>query len=258
VKVALSVVRARREKMAELLRQHRYLPVNELCARLGISEATARRDLSVLQKEKKLFRTYGGAFSDYGKNFASFSERQEMAAEAKRRIARRALAFIPADSTIYLDAGTTIFALAEELKNSPVRPLTVVTNSLPVVELLAGIRGIESHVLGGQFVGRQSALLGDGKRSALPAWKFDFAFMSAEGMTAEGIWNSQSDLVTFQKSVLSRSRNACFCLDSSKLGKLTGSFLLPWNRVKQLICDTTEKKLLSAGIEVGKDQLVRV
>lgn len=257
MKVALSVVRARRDRLAQLLREYRYLPIADLCHRLHISEATVRRDLAVLQKEKRLRRTYGGALVDYGRSFASFSERRDRATTAKRRIARKALSLIQPGSTIFLDVGTTISFLAEELKGAPVENLTVVTNSLPVAEFLGSVEGIEAHVLGGQLLGRQSALMGNGEKSALPFWKFDQAFMSAEGMSPEGIWNSQDDLVRFQTSVLQRSRHSCFCLDASKIGRKAASFLLPWKKVEKLICTGGEKEFLSAKISLGTCQLLR-
>lgn len=257
VKVALSVVRARRDRLAELLQQHRYLPVNELCEKLNVSEATARRDLAVLQKEKKLLRTYGGALLEYGRSFASFSQRRSQAAGAKRRIARKALSLVRGGSTIFLDVGTTIYFLAEELKNHPVKSLTVVTNSLPVADLLAGAEQIETHVLGGQLLARQSALLGDGKKSALPFWKFDLAFMSAEGMSPEGIWNSQDDIVSFQQSVLKRTRQAAFCLDASKIGRTTPSLLLRWKRVEKLVTEGSPGKFAAGGILLEDRQLLQ-
>ena len=68
--------RARRKSLAELLENHRYLPLAEVCARLGISQATARRDLRVLVREKKITRTYGGALGTFDATFASFADRR--------------------------------------------------------------------------------------------------------------------------------------------------------------------------------------
>ena len=50
MKVPLHIVKARRARLAQMLKEHQYLPVGEVCARLGISEATARRDLEELEQ----------------------------------------------------------------------------------------------------------------------------------------------------------------------------------------------------------------
>ena len=60
MKVPLHIVLARRERLAQIIEQHRYLPVKELCQRLEVSEATLRRDLAALVQAKKITRTYGG------------------------------------------------------------------------------------------------------------------------------------------------------------------------------------------------------
>jgi DeoR/GlpR family transcriptional regulator of sugar metabolism len=76
MKVATSIILARRKSLAELLENHRYLPLAEVCARLGISQATARRDLRVLVREKKITRTYGGALGNFDATFTSFADRR--------------------------------------------------------------------------------------------------------------------------------------------------------------------------------------
>ena len=67
MKVAYEVVKARRDQLAQLLAEHQYLPLAEVCARLGISEATARRDLTALERDHAITRTYGGAVGDYNR-----------------------------------------------------------------------------------------------------------------------------------------------------------------------------------------------
>ena len=150
MKVPLHVVQARREKLAQLLEQHRYLPVQELCRRLGVSEATARRDLAALVQAKKITRTYGGALHEFNDRFPSFRERRSQAARAKGRIARSALALFEPNRTYFFDSGTTIFALAEAFREHPVTPATVVTSNLPVGETLASIPGVQVFQLAGQ------------------------------------------------------------------------------------------------------------
>src|SRR5882757_7130929 len=94
MKVALHIVKARREQLAELLKRHRYLSVTDLCERLNISEATARRDLAILKKDKRIQRTYGGALGEFDDRFPSFSERRSKEANPKRTLTEAAAALI--------------------------------------------------------------------------------------------------------------------------------------------------------------------
>jgi len=255
VKVALHLVEARRDRLAELLQQHRYLPLQQLCRQLKISEATARRDLTALVKARRITRTYGGALSDFSNNFTSFAERQTKAEDAKKRIAKAALHYLKPGMTCYLDAGTTMLCLADALRRQPVSSLIIVTNNLPVAEALAEVEGLEVHLIGGLLLGRQSVLLGDKACQGVRQWKFDLAFLGAEGMTGRGLFNSQEDVVHYQKIVVSRTTRSAFCLDATKLGHEAAHFLLPWPRIDLLLTDATPKALKSKGIVLQTAQL---
>lgn len=254
MKVPLHVVQARRERLAQLIGRHGYLPVKELCRRLGVSEATLRRDLGALAQEKKITRTYGGALREFNDRFPSFRERQGQSAKAKAKVAKAALAFFEPDRTYFLDSGTTIFALAEAFRDHPVTPVTVVTSNLPVGEMLASIPGVQVFQTAGQLLHLQSTLLGDTAQKSIELWNFDVAFLSAEGMDARGLWNSQASIVELQRVVLRRTHRSVFCIDGSKLNRQAPHFLLPWEEVDVLLTDVPDEKLARAGIVLGRGQ----
>lgn len=258
MKVAWHLVEQRRERLAALLRQHRYLPINELCRRLEVSEATARRDLAALASENKITRTYGGALLDFNNDFASFEERRLKAQRAKRKIGQAAVQQLKAGDTCYIDAGTTMMQMADALRNHPMESLTIVTNNLPVAEALAGVEGFSVHLIGGMLLQRQSALLGDKACRNVRTWKFDIAFLGAEGMNAGGIYNSQKDVVRFQRAVSDRANRVACCLDASKLGHETPEFLFSWTSVDLLLTDARLELLRKNDISIDRDKVVSV
>ena len=253
--MALHVVKARRDALTRLLRRNGYLPLSEVCLRLGVSPSTGRRDLAALARGRYIKRTYGGALVSYDRRFPSFRERQQQARGAKQRIARAAARLIKPGMTIFLDAGTTVYAIAEALAARPVPGVTAVTNSLPAAEVMAEAGGPAVHLVGGEFWARQSVLFGRQAQRCLGLWKFDLAFLGAEGMTAVGLWNSQADIVAYQRKAAARSRRALFCVDASKLGRLAPEFLVPWTRVGGLLTDAPAGILAAAGIPLGRDRL---
>ena len=256
MKVPLHIVQARRERLAQLLGQHRYLPVKELCSRLDVSEATVRRDLAALVREKKVTRTYGGALHEFNDRFPSFRERQSHASRGKAKTVRAALPLFEPNRTYFFDSGTTIFALAEAFRDHPVTPVTIVTSNLPVGEMLASIPGVQVFQLAGQLLHLQSTLLGETAQKSLEFWNFDVAFLSTEGMDAQGLWNSQAAIVEQQKVVLRRSRRTVFCIDGSKLNRQAPHFLLPWSEVDLLLTDLPNAKLIRAGIDLPESRRV--
>lgn len=254
MKVPFHIVQARREKLAQLIEEHRYLPVKELCRRLAVSEATLRRDLAALAESNRIKRTYGGALSDFNDRFPSFRDRRSKASAEKAEIAKAALTLIKSGQTCFLDSGTTISALAEAFREAPVTPLTVVTSNLPVGEILASTPDVQVFQVAGQLLHRQSTLLGEAARKSLEFWDFDVAFLSTEAMDARGLWNSQAAIVEQQRVVLRRSRKTVFCVDSTKLGGTAPHFLLPWSEVDTLLTDVPATVLASHGIHLSAAQ----
>src|SRR3954452_10456693 len=118
------------ERQQEILRAARgagRVDVVTLAEQFGVTTETIRRDLTQLEQAGVLRRVHGGAIPIGRLTFERGLEarRVSMTAE-KERIARAALAELPEQGTILLDAGTTTAALADIL---PVdRDLVVVTN----------------------------------------------------------------------------------------------------------------------------------
>lgn len=258
MRVPRHIVEQRHERLRALIRTDGFLPVAEICRRLGVSAATARRDLSVVAANGQITRTRGGALADYNASFASLGERSGRARTAKGRIAAAAVARLPRRGTVFLDAGTTVQAIARQLLRTrrDLAGLIIVTNSLPVATLLGGARGLDLHVLGGTFLHRQAVLLGADAVRSLAAWKFDAAFLGGEGFAAAGISNSHADVAAFQQAVLGHTAEPFFCLDASKLGRTTPHRVAGWNQHGTLITDATRAQLTATGITLPPARLV--
>ncbi|HVU35434.1 MAG TPA: DeoR/GlpR family DNA-binding transcription regulator [Opitutaceae bacterium] len=248
MRVPRHVVDARRRQLAELLQRHRYFEIAELCKEFGVSEATMRRDLANLEKNHLVTRTYGGALADFNLRFPSFRQRRNIAADAKRAMADKALRLLRPEMTVFFDNGTTVFTLTEALRHSPIRPLTCVTGNLPVADLLSEVEGLDVHLLGGQVLRRQSVLLGDAACRSAEQWTFDVAFFSAEGMTREGLWNSDAAVVALQRAVAANSRAKIALLDATKLGRTAPQFFTGWEGLSGLLTDASVTSLESVGI----------
>jgi DeoR/GlpR family transcriptional regulator of sugar metabolism len=257
MRVPQHLVDRRREELRGLIRRDGFLPVAEICRRQGVSEATARRDLVAIEASGHITRTHGGALADYNATFASLGERATRARTAKGRIAAAAARLVPDGSTVFLDAGTTVCAVARAiLRRKNLSNLVVVTNSLPVATILGGDARIELHVLGGTFLHRQAVLFGEDSIRSLNGWKFAAAFLGAEGLDAAGLTNSHEQIAAFQRAVLQKSAAPYFCLDASKLGRTTPYRVSGWNARVHLITDATATQLATAGINLSATQLL--
>jgi DeoR/GlpR family transcriptional regulator of sugar metabolism len=258
MRVPQHLVDKRRAELCTLIRRDGFLPVAEICRHLHVSGATARRDLIAVEANGDITRTYGGALADYNSAFASLDERSGLAQNAKARIAEKAASQIPRSGVIFLDAGTTIHAVARALiRRRDLVHLVVATNSLAAASVLAGIAGVELHVIGGMFLNRQAALMGTRAIRSLGGWSFDAAFLGAEGMDAAGLSNSHASIAAFQKAVLRHAKRKFFCLDASKLGRSTPHRVAPWQRLTTLVTDAAPKRLAEQGISLPAANLLR-
>lgn len=226
--------------------QEGYSSVSDLAHRFSVSEATVRRDLTALAEDNRITRTHGGALYEFDALFVPFYQRNMQHREAKQRIGRAAMQLLKNGMVVFLDAGSTIYAVAEAIVEAKLE-LRVVTNSLPVAEALTPSPVVEIHLLGGCLLPHQLIVMGQGVTLSLSAWKLDLALLSAEGINPQGLWNSQDDIIGFQRHVHGRSRSTVFCLDASKFGRLAPGFLLPWSLVDGVVSDAGADQIASLG-----------
>src|ERR1700761_1781097 len=173
----------RHRAILELVRT-RDANVEQLCAALGVSEATIRRDLTTLASERRLVRTYGGATALLGAHEpeASLEERRSMQREQKEAIALAAAAHVPDGATVLLDGGTTCAALARHLVGR--EDLHVITNNLLGVMTLANAPGVRLTLIGGELRNSSMSTLGPLAELVLSRLSVDLAFLGADGVVA--------------------------------------------------------------------------
>ena len=199
--------------------------IAELSARLGVSEATVRRDLQSLEDQRLVRRVHGGA-EPVRRSTAGellFNEKTSLNASEKELIAERALDYIHDNDAIFLDGGSTVLALARKLHKR--KNLTVVTNSLMAASELMET----SHrliLLGGEFRARSRTLVGPLTSRILESLAIHTAFLGTMGFTAEsGISTSDPNEAYTKELVMKRAGQVILLTDSSKLGtpSLAGS-----------------------------------
>lgn len=143
----VAAIHQRREQIMALAYKQRYVSVRHLAEQIGASQATIRRDIHILAAQGQLELTHGGATlirnSDY-----SFNSKSMRNIEAKKQIARMASGLVQDGDQIFLDSGTTCFAMTEHLRVK--RALSVIVNSIRIAQELRAA-GLNILILGGQF-----------------------------------------------------------------------------------------------------------
>ena len=121
----------RQKVILERARRDGRVDVTGLAAEFEVTYETIRRDLTALERHGVLRRVHGGAIPVERLGFEpTLNVRDSVMTQEKERIAKAALAELPDEGAILLDAGSTTGRLAEQLPAD--RELTVVTNSLSI------------------------------------------------------------------------------------------------------------------------------
>jgi DeoR/GlpR family transcriptional regulator of sugar metabolism len=208
---------ARRLKIRELLEGREFVDLGLLCRVLDSSESTVRRDLSALEREGVLKRVHGGALSERASqpraDFASHSKRM---LEEKRRIARLTASLIEDGQTLVLDGGSTAAAVARELVD---RMLHVVTNSLPIAELLKDARRVDVTLTGGYLDRQWGVMLGPVCEEMLGDLAADVAVMGIGGVNEKGFSNNNPLVVGSERKMIEVSRRIIIVADHTKFGR---------------------------------------
>lgn len=241
----------RRDEILQAIEQQGFVSLQELVTRLKTSESTVRRDLEYLDGIGQIRRTRGGA-AYTGESITPFEERFQRASREKQTIAKVVADLILPGETILLDGGTTTLEVARELVG---KSLQVVTNSLPIANLLAQQPNIELILIGGYLYPRTGVALGPLAESALREVHVPRVIMGTGGITEKGLFNSNTLLVQCERLMLEAAKEVWVVADSSKFGKSALAHLCELSKVTRMIVDaglsdSWREIIRGAGIEL--------
>ncbi|MBD5786900.1 DeoR/GlpR transcriptional regulator [Cellulosimicrobium terreum] len=210
----------RQERILAEIRDQGAVRIADLTQELEVSDMTIRRDLMDLADQGLVRKVHGGAVAPHTTahepGFAAKSTRE---ATEKRSIAEAAARLIAPSSSVALSAGTTTHLLAAHIVASPqLRPLTVVTNSLPVAETLyrANDPRLETILTGGSRT-PSDALVGPLAEAALAGLRVDQAFLGAHGVDPDvGLTTPNLDEAATNRALISSAGRTVVLADHTK------------------------------------------
>ncbi len=244
----------RQRELLNYIRAYGTGSVTEMARLLGVSTSTVRRDLNDLQDRGLIERVHGGA-APLTDDVEPLRPLREVAfAAEKRRIGEAAAAHVSDNSTILVTGGTTTEAMLPFL--GTVRGLTVVTNSLMVVNRLAQYSDIEIIVLGGLLRRQEMSLLGHLTIAGLGEFGIDQVYSGAFGIDPEiGVTGTNLSETQTDRSLASSAPQLIMLADHSKLAQRGPARLVPITAIDTLIVDDgadgeTVERFRAAGVTV--------
>ncbi|GHF05084.1 DeoR family transcriptional regulator [Amycolatopsis deserti] len=245
----------RQQHIVERARSVGRVDVSWLAANFNVTMETVRRDLTVLERQGVLRRVHGGAIPVERLGFEpGLADRDAVMTAEKERIAKAALAEVPDEGAILLDAGTTTARLAEILPAD--RELTVVTNAVSVVPQLALRPQLTVLLLGGRVRGRTLAAVEDWTLRALADTFVDVAFVGTNGISAErGLTTPDIGEAAVKRAMIRAARRTVVLADHTKVGNDCLARFGELSEVDKFVTDTglddgLADELRAAGPEV--------
>ncbi|MCC5895532.1 MAG: DeoR/GlpR transcriptional regulator [Alkalibacterium sp.] len=195
------------------------ITIQSLIEALNHSESTIRRDLTTLEEQNKLVRIHGGARKKRKPmDEASMEDKTVKNTHEKERIGQTAADLVVDHDVIYLDAGSTTYAMIPFLENKHV---TVVTNGVPHAALLTDYK-VDTILLGGKIKQKTKAIIGTVAEKQLNSMHFTKAFMGMNGVDPHyGLTTPDIEEASVKQKAIEKSNESYVLADQSKLGEVS-------------------------------------
>jgi DeoR/GlpR family transcriptional regulator of sugar metabolism len=229
----------RMQHVLRLLETRDSVQVTELSQAFAVSEVTVRSDLGQLARQGLVARIRGGARAlQHGQSEVGFDLRLRLEVDAKRAIARAAAEMVDEGEAVALDASTTAYYLALELRNK--RELVVVTNGLLVATALADAPGITVLVTGGILRLSAMSLVGDFGTDVLRTTRINKGFLGARGLSLErGLMDLNPDEVRIKQEMADACEQIFGIFDGTKWHRSALLSFVPVDQVDGIVTDSS-------------------
>lgn len=239
----------RQQMILDQLGRDGRVEVAELSTTFQVTTETIRRDLSELQKQRRVRRVHGGAVSWEINAFEPLvSVRNDLQDSEKRRLALAALAELPDSGSVIIDSGSTLTRFAEAIPHDTA--LRVVTNSLPIAQVLAERDHIDLIVAGGQVRKNTLAMVDAEAIRTVESLRVDTLFISSDGLSASnGLSTPYREEAQLKQVMIACARRVVALVDHSKFGHEHFIRFANWSDIDTLVTNAEVGPETAASIE---------
>lgn len=204
---------ARQKYLLDIISEHGQVSISDLVEKLQVSADTVRRDLTDLENQGLAQKNHGGAIA-LDLSAMNRKGRNTLLPKTKQQLGKKVAESVPAGSTLFLDAGSTVMAVATFLQG----PLKVITTSLDIAQHFSDRADIELILLGGQWDQKQRLFAGSATLSMLSRYRADIAILGACAIHPQlGLTASKEADAEVKRAMLAASREHWIVADHLKL-----------------------------------------
>ncbi|NRO97806.1 DeoR family transcriptional regulator [Paraburkholderia sp. NMBU_R16] len=209
---------ARQQELLDWVQRDGFVTVEDLAAHFNVTPQTIRRDVNWLSDMNLLRRYHGGASLPTSSENVSYTARQRMFHEEKRRIAALLASHIPDQASLFINLGTTTEEVARALNRH--RGLRVITNNLNVANMMSGYPDCEVLVTGGIVRPWDKGIVGELAIDFIRQFKVDFAVIGTSSIEPDGtLRDFDTREVRVAEAIIQQARTTLLAADHSKFGR---------------------------------------
>ena len=211
----MEILNKRQHDLLSLASQEGYVSVENLAETFEVTQQTIRRDINNLCDQELLTRTHGGAFYTSGVHNVAYSSRKSLASDEKKEIANAVAAFIPDNSSIVINIGTTTEQVAHSLLSH--QGLKVITNNINIVNIFSQSNNAEVWLAGGKVRNIDSAVIGINTAEFIKQFKVDYAVVGVSAIDNDGaLMDFDYEDVLVSKAIFNHCRKLILVADNFK------------------------------------------
>ena len=239
----------RRLKIVEITKSEKKVTVNHLASMFVTSKETIRRDLAVLSEKSLLRKVHGGAAALQSAIESPIASRYKECSDEKKRIADYAASLLNPGDSVFIDTGSTTYALCEGLCKK--QGLTIVTNSLRLTLDLGGRSDHTIYLAGGQYNDQGLEMVGNLTLEAINKFHCDHAIITVGAIDiGAGCMDYNMDEASIATAMIAKARSVTILADYSKIGQKALCAVCDLSKVTRLITDRAVSSEFS--IELAK------
>lgn len=208
-------------RIIEYLKENKTANLKKIAELNDVSIDTVRRDFKELEKEGMLRRVRGGAiFHNVDITRQDVDIRTATHSDEKKEVASLLSSFILDGQAVGLNSGTTCVEVARFLTEN-YKKLTVITNNLQAVDVLAKAKNFIVIIPGGELDSSENAIYGEICEESILKYNIDVAIFGAHAISLEkGVTDFRIKQQGVIKALLKSSKKKIAAVDSSKFDKI--------------------------------------
>lgn len=212
-------------KIIDSLNENNTLKTDEIADILGVSMATARRDINELAESKKIKKIFGGAQAVRDINYVTTEERMDdklkINIQEKLAIGKFAANLIKDNDLVYMDAGSSVEAMITFIKGNNINDVTFVTNSIYIAREISALK-YKVFILPGEIKLSTDSIIGVSAIQYLSRFNFTIGFFGVNGIHKDfGFTTPDINEAMVKEEAMKRCKKAYILADSSKFDKVS-------------------------------------